>query len=149
MCNKVQTVAPLFGQAGLEEVEIQPKSKLSFPIGQACFADELIVLSSSGTSQHDLIKLHDPNLRLATKKLGLYDLEGFLSFTSAFCCIPATSVIGWSWDGSLSYPWLRSPMVDAMACIRKPVDVSQHPTNLTRIYPNHKIYHLAQWVLCI
>jgi hypothetical protein len=44
MCNKMETVARLFGQTGLEKVEIQPKSKLSFLIGQACLADELIVL---------------------------------------------------------------------------------------------------------
>ena len=75
MCNKMQRVAPLFGQTGLEKVEIQPKSKLSFLIGQACLADELIVPLSRGTSQHDLIKLHDPNLRLATKELGLHYLE--------------------------------------------------------------------------
>jgi hypothetical protein len=39
-------VAPLFGQTSLEEIEIQPKSKLSFLIGLACFTDELIVLQS-------------------------------------------------------------------------------------------------------
>jgi hypothetical protein len=44
MCNKKETVARLFGQTGLEKVEIQPKPKLSFLIGQACLADELIVL---------------------------------------------------------------------------------------------------------
>jgi len=53
-----------------EKAEIQPKSKLSFLIGQACLEDELIVLSSRGTSQYDLIKL-----RLATKELRFYYLE--------------------------------------------------------------------------
>ena len=93
MCNKMQTVAPVVGQTGLEKVEIQPKSKLSFLIGQACLADELIALSSRGTSQYDLIKL-----RLATKDLDSTIsrlLIFYVNFLMYFYHLRYWLVVGW------------------------------------------------------